>query len=267
MKDKAYYPSWTNLAKYGKYLGYFSEYIRYADWKSLRASLRFVFFNKPTHECWDATSALGKFRIRSGTTDFQFVNYAYEKKIRDYLKRETDNGNLDVFMDIGACIGEYSIWLARKGVKCIAFEPVNYEAIHTNISLNELGDRITVFNCGLGSKTENVKFNIMQTVTSSSYIDRESGEGDIRIERLDDLISRIQLEPAGNIIVKLDVEGMETEVLEGARNFISEAANLRIIFERYENDNTVNDKLASLGDFTFQALDEYNCLATKVKSP
>ncbi|MGX5819044.1 FkbM family methyltransferase [Chitinophaga lutea] len=266
MKDSAYYPSWKNFSKYAKYLEYFGEYIRFNDWKSLRASLRFVFLNKPTQENWEATSALGKFNIRPGTTDFQFINYAYEKKVRDYLKKERASGRLDSFVDIGACIGEYCVWLAGQGVQCVAFEPVNHAAVRQNISLNNVGDKVKLFDCGLGSKAEKVTFNVMSTVTGSSYIDRESGEGNIRIEKFDDLFAQTGLDLNRDIVVKLDVESMETEVLEGMRRFIAEAPRLRIIFERYVGDNTVNNKLDELAKFDYVALDEHNYLATKVSA-
>lgn len=264
MKDQAYYPSWKNLSKYRQYFAYFSEYIRYSDWKSLQASLKLVLLNKPSLEEWNAKSAMGHFRIRKGTTDFQFINYAYEKKVRDFLKQQVENHNIDGFIDIGACIGEYDVWLAGKGIPCVAFEPVNHKAVQENITLNKVGDKVKLFACGLGSKQEKVNFNIMSTVTGSSYIDRENDkEGNIPIEKLDDLVPELGFDLDSKIIVKLDVEGMETEVLEGARNFISQTPHLRIIFERYEGDNTVNDKLSSLADFTFDRIDQFNYLATK----
>ncbi|MBO9730985.1 MAG: FkbM family methyltransferase [Chitinophaga sp.] len=264
MKDAAYYPSWRNLSKYKQYLAYFGEYIRYNDWKSLQASLKLVLFNKPTQQGWNARSALGHFRIRGGTTDFQFINYAYERKVRNYLKQQLDQGKLDGFIDIGACIGEYDIWLGRLGVRCVAFEPVNFKAVEENIKMNDVGGKVTLFACGLGSHQEKVNFNIMSTVTGSSYINRDNKEeGNIPIEKLDSLFPGLGFTPDSQLIVKLDVEGMETEVLEGARQFIQQARHLQIIFERYEGDNTVNDKLSSLADFTFEKLDAFNYLAIK----
>ena len=264
MKDQAYYPSWRNLSKYKKYLAYFGEYIRYNDWKSLQASLKLVFLNKPTLQSWNATSAMGHFKIREGTTDFQFINYAYEIQIRKFLKQQLALGKLDGFIDIGACIGEYDIWLAGMGVPCVAFEPVNFKAVEDNIRLNNVADKVKLFPCGLGSRQEKVNFNVMSTVTGSSYIDRDNpNEGNIAIERLDDLIPQLGFAPGSQLVVKLDVEGMETEVLEGGRQFIQQTPNLRIIFERYEGDNTVNDKLSSLANFTFERIDEFNYLATK----
>ncbi|NLR60186.1 hypothetical protein HGH93_18885 [Chitinophaga polysaccharea] len=250
MKDHAYYPSWRKLSKYGQYLSYFGEYIRYNDWNSLAASVKLVLFNKPPGKTWQATSAMGRFRIRKGTTDFQFINYAYERRVRNYLKEQVAAKAIGSFIDIGACIGEYDVWLAAQGVPCIAFEPVNY--------------KVKLYALGLGSWRKKVNFVVMGTVTGSSHIDRDhKNGGNIPIERLDDLVPQLELNLRERIIVKLDVEGMETEVLEGARNFIGDTPDLRIIFERYEGDNTVNDKLSSMGNFEFTRIDQYNYLATK----
>ncbi|SHL35801.1 methyltransferase, FkbM family [Chitinophaga jiangningensis] len=265
MKDEAYYPSWKNISKYKQYLSYFGEYVRYGDWRSLGASLKMVLVNKPSQQEWQATSAMGRFRIRRGTTDFQFINYAYERQVRDYLRNQVAAKKLDTFIDIGACIGEYDVWLAAQGVHCIAFEPVNFKAIEENLRLNGMSDKVKLYACGLGSKQEKVNFNIMATVTGSSYVDRNSAaEGNIPIFRLDDLLPEMGLQTDQHIIVKLDVEGMETEVLEGARQFISQYPNLRVIFERYDNDNTVNDKLSELANWAFERIDRYNYLATKI---
>lgn len=264
MKDNAYYPSVLNTSKYAKYLNYLMEYVRYNDWNSLWASLRFMLFHTPTRRKWTATSALGKFVIRSGTTDFQFINYAYEKKIREFMRKEVLAGNFDTFIDVGACIGEYDVWLAKQGVQCVAFEPVNHAAARENIVLNNLEDKIKLFDCGLGAKAEKVTFNVMGTVTSSSHINREQGEGNISIMPFEVLLPEMHLNEQSKIIIKLDVEGMEVEVLDGMREFVTRVPHLRVIFERFGDDESIHRKLGELGNFRFENLDDHNILAVKI---
>ena len=85
MSDEVYHPSWKNLNKYFIYLNYFWEYIKYNDFKSLRASLRYVLNNSLPQDEYETKSGMGRFSIRKNSTDFQFINYAYEKSIKDYL--------------------------------------------------------------------------------------------------------------------------------------------------------------------------------------
>lgn len=261
---EAYKPSWKNLSKYGVYIHYFVEYLKHGDLKSLGASLKYVLTHKLPQQDYTTSSGMGKFLIRKNTTDFQFINYAYEKSIKDYLRNNLNN--FDVFIDLGACIGEYSIWLAKEGKRCIAVEPVNYKGLINNIQLNGLQDRIRVFPCGVGDKKEKVFFNIPDGVTSSSFMDKEStNEPNGEIDTLDNIMAAAGIAKDARIIMKLDVEGMEPEAIRGGANFINSCSNLRVIYEHFPEDDYRNDKcLLAVCNFTFNNLDEVNRVATKV---
>ena len=207
---------------------------------------------------------MGTFLIRKNTTDFQFINYAYEKSIKDYLRNNLSN--FDVFIDLGACIGEYSIWLAKEGKQCIAVEPVNYKGLINNVKLNGLEHKIQVFPCGVGDRQEKVFFNIPDGVTSSSFMDKESSnEPNGEIDTLDHIMVQAGIAKDARIIMKLDVEGMEPEAIRGGVSFINSCSNLRVIYEHFPEDDYRNDKcLLAVCNFTFKNLDEVNRVATKV---
>ncbi|MEI9947321.1 MAG: FkbM family methyltransferase [Chitinophagaceae bacterium] len=259
-----YKPSLLRLNKYVVYLDYFKEYIACKDFKSLGASLKYVFTHKLPTKAYEAKSEMGTFLIRKETNDFQFINLAYERKVKKYISYIRNQ--FDVFIDAGACIGEYSIWLGKLGKKCIAIEPVNFEAIQKNVALNKLEDKVQIFACGLGNKMERVHFNIPKGVTSSSYMDKESGgELNVTIETLDNLYPQFNLSPTDRILMKLDVEGMEVEALEGAAEFIKKHDKISFIYEHFKSDNYRNDKaLLKLANFTFKDIDSVNRLAIKV---
>ncbi|MBS1659477.1 MAG: FkbM family methyltransferase [Bacteroidetes bacterium] len=260
-----YRPSLSNPSKYLIYLDYFKEYIACKDFKSLGASLKYVFTHKLPKEDFQTSSRMGKFQIRKQTTDFQFINYAYERKIKEYMEKNLDS--FDVFIDAGACIGEYCIWLAKLGKKCIAIEPVNFEAVRKNIALNNLEDKVQLFTVGLGDKKERVYFYIPNGLPSSSFLDREGAAGkepNVDIETLDELSKRFNIPPGSRILMKMDVEGMEPELIEGGKEFIKNTPNLSFIYEHFESDNYRNDKaLLALAPFKFQDLDPVNRLAIK----
>ena len=50
-------------------------------------------------------SRFGIFETRPNSLDFQHVNYSYELRIKRFIEKEDFN----VFLDIGACLGEFSI--------------------------------------------------------------------------------------------------------------------------------------------------------------
>lgn len=61
----------------------------------------------------------------------------------------------DVFVDIGANVGMYSIWAAKtRGCQVIAFEPEsqNYALLNANIHVNGLSDRITAYCMAIAEK-------------------------------------------------------------------------------------------------------------------
>lgn len=264
INNSVYRPHWMNASKYFTYLRYFKEYVRHGDLKSLSASLKYVLTSKLPEKDFVAESPLGKFYIRRNTNDFQFINCTYERSIKDYLVKHM--ASFDVFIDVGACIGEYDIWLANQGKKCIAIEPVNYRALQSNIMLNKLEGAIKVYKCGLGSKKEKVYFNILDDVTSSSHIDRSSAgkEPNVQIERLDDLVSQFNIRESDSVLIKLDVEGMETDVIEGAAAFLRKCRSVRIIYEHFwKDEDPVNQLLSRIASFRFIDLDEVNRLAVK----
>jgi FkbM family methyltransferase len=258
-----YKPSLINPGKYLIYADYFKEYLVCKDFKSLKASLKYVFSHKLPKEGYTTSSKMGDFFIRPGTTDFQFINFAYERKVKEYILQNI--GSFDVFIDIGACIGEYCIWIAKLGKQCIAVEPVNFEAIQKNVSLNKLENSIQVFPVGAGSKKEKVFFNIPVGLASSSHIDRETDKTpNVEIEMFDTIAEKLNIPETARILVKMDVEGMETEVIAGAGNFIRKYKNLRFIYEHFETDEYRNDKaLSAFADFAFSDIDKVNRLAVK----
>lgn len=259
-----YKPSFFKFNKYFVYLNYLKEFVACKDFQSLAVSFKYVLSHRTHRRDYRASSKMGVFNIRKGTTDFQFINWTYEGKIKDYIQKNIDT--FDVFIDVGACIGEYCIWLAHKGKKCIAIEPVNYEAVQKNIALNNLSDKVKLFACGLGSRKERVFFNIPKDITSSSHIKRDTDqEPNVNIETLDDLCKQFDLPPNARILMKLDVEGMEIEVINGGRNFIRNSQNLSIIYEHFVEHDLKNDKaLLEIADFKVHDIDGINRIAVKL---
>lgn len=266
MKNTAYHPSLTNLAKYSTYTNYLLEYYKHKDWESIKDSFRYVLFKTPPTKDRIITSKMGTFWCRGNTNDFQYVNFAYEKAVKDYIY--ANRLHYDFFIDIGACMGEYCIWLAKAGMPSIAFEPVpdNFKALSKNVALNKLQKLVTVLPVGLGSKKHRAYFDIKPVLTSASGIDRSytGTETNVQIERLDDLLPQLPCGPEHRVIMKLDVEGMEVEVLQGASEFIRKAKGIALVMEKtFSGEENIRNFLAGLGRFTYQDIDEVNMVAIK----
>ena len=258
-----YTPSIFRIKKYGRYLSYFVETLKRSDFESLKDSINYVLFKKLPKYDRLVNTDMGFFMLRKQTTDFQFVNFTYERAVKKHLEPRIKD--IGLFIDIGACIGEYAIWLANKGVPSIAIEPVNHSAIADNLSWNEgATDYVTVYSCAVGKEARKVAFNVIQGVTSSSYINSTGSSANIDCRRLDDLIDYKLIDTRRITVIKLDVEGMEIDVLEGAENLLRNITNLHIIYEHCScGDYEIRKVLNRYGNFSYRDLDGVNTLAIK----
>lgn len=137
----------------------------------------------------------------------------------------------DVFVDIGANIGSYTILAGvAVGAKCITVEPIpaTFKHLLDNVNLNDARDRIECFNIGIGSRAGNLLFSSSQDTTNHVLASQEEKDNSINVpvKTLDSL-----LDGRHPRIIKIDVEGWETEVIAGADRTLSIDAPLAIILE------------------------------------
>jgi FkbM family methyltransferase len=128
----------------------------------------------------------------------------------------------DVLIDVGANMGEFSLKVAQKigkRGKVISFEPdpVNYQRLQTNFSLNpELAARIKVHNVGLGEFPGTVNLSVVNESNRgmNRVVKDAVNFNSITINTLDNIILPEQLTQL--TWIKIDVEGFEMHVLKGA---------------------------------------------------
>lgn len=126
----------------------------------------------------------------------------------------------DLFVDIGANIGLYTIWAAELGAKVIAVEPDPGAAgmLRENLSSNGYGaviiEAAVADRNGLAKLTGELDVQNHLVLGPSTY---EDGCRDVRVLTLDDIIGDRCV--AG---VKIDVEGAEALVLKGGMRALSE---------------------------------------------
>ena len=144
-----------------------------------------------------------------------------------YVKRVLKIAPNDVFVDVGAHIGSYAIPIAKKAQKVIAFEPNKYtfKLLTKNIAINHLTNIVT-YNMAVSRKSGNLSFNSDIEPAYSRIIDDEQSSditvlenakqrNNIIIVNTIDLDSVLLMEDRVDWI-KIDVEGHELDVLEGA---------------------------------------------------
>lgn len=134
----------------------------------------------------------------------------------------------DVFVDVGANVGHFTLLAAKNEAKVFAFEPVKntFKKLEKNIELNNLQDNVVLYNVGVGNKNEILNFVTNKDVMNSVAIEVNSKSEQIQVVRLND-----QLKGINPTMLKIDVEGYEWFVLEGANEILSNDSLKYVLIE------------------------------------
>lgn len=137
----------------------------------------------------------------------------------------------DLFIDIGANVGSYTILAcASKGAKGYCFEPVpaTFERLMDNIRINNLAGHVEALNLGLSDKEGELVFTSGENSMNHVVADNEPSLEVVRVKVLPlDMI----LKDKSPSVLKIDVEGFETPVLNGAQATLSNESLHSVIME------------------------------------
>jgi len=160
----------------------------------------------------------------------------------------------DLFVDVGANVGSYTILAcAARGARGYCFEPVpaTFVRLLDNLRVNDLEDRVIALNIGLSDRNGELQFTSDEDTTNHIVGENESAAGTIRVQvrPLDEV-----LEDQSPSVIKIDVEGFETAVIEGAAKTLASSSLHSVVMElngsgeRYGFDeDRIVEKMKSLG--------------------
>lgn len=161
----------------------------------------------------------------------------------------------DLFVDIGANVGVYTVLAsAVVGCRCVSFEPIphTYADLLLNIRLNSIGDLVHAVNAAVGNRNGEAVFTAgfrAENRYVSGIAPSKVETVKVRMVKLDDAIHGLRPK-----IVKVDVEGFETEVVNGGQKALADPGLLAVIMEfagegkRYGFDEgTLYRKMLDLG--------------------
>ena len=164
----------------------------------------------------------------------------------------------DLFFDIGANVGSYTILASGcAGATSFSFEPVPaaFDSLKKNIEINQLNGLVNALNIGIGAIKSTLLFTKMNDALNHVMSKAEMNSQEC-IEVPVDSIDNIAVRAGIPIMVKIDVEGFETEVLNGMKTCLANE-NLKVIIielngsgGRYGYDENLIDEL--LRKHTFQ---------------
>ena len=117
----------------------------------------------------------------------------------------------DLFVDVGSNVGSYALWAADLGADVIAIEPDHGAALRLreNVALNRFA--IEVQQCALAGQCGRMPLTSGLDTVNHFVLEPSDTDQEVEVRTLDDVLgARVA---AG---VKIDVEGAERLVLEGA---------------------------------------------------
>src|SRR6185369_5471984 len=145
----------------------------------------------------------------------------YEKELSDLLKKILRTN--DVFIDIGANIGYFSLLSAKilPSIKVFSFEPakVLFQKMNENFSLND-SKNIVAINAAVGEMNEQRELYLSapDNLGMSSFQQPENYSGKkekVEVIAFDDWFKTSGLTKIS--LIKLDIEGSEVAALKGMR--------------------------------------------------
>jgi FkbM family methyltransferase len=183
-----------------------------------------------------------------------------EDKYLNYIKDK-------YLVDVGAFVGDSSIVLAEyTNKKVIAIEPGknNYDYLQKTIALNNLQDKIDTFNTALDKEIK--KVGIIDHGAGSRIVEATAGDNLTTIT-LDELVYN-KYQKVG--IIKMDVEGVELDILLGSEHIIKRDHPILLISIYHSGEQFINiplyfkEKYSDIYDFKFIDCNPVHPIAEKV---
>lgn len=162
-----------------------------------------------------------------------------EPETLEWLRIEINEQS--VFWDIGANIGLYSLYAATLNPRCkiLAFEPEsqNFASLCRNVYVNKFsnidvfgfainGGPLSIGNLHVSEMMAGAAVHNLEVPSPWTKLDSVFQQKTVTVS-LDDLVDRFLLPPP--TIVKIDVDGIELEVLNGARKMLHSNINTLLV--------------------------------------
>jgi FkbM family methyltransferase len=162
------------------------------------------------------TSATAQYYM--GLSEFEEMSF-----VLHFLQKD------DLFVDVGANVGCFTLLASGiKKAKTIAIEPLpsTFKHLSNNLIINDLDEKVTALNIGLGDKKGYLNFT--QNVSQNNHVATEIDSDTISIEinTLDNI-----LKDKHPVLLKIDVEGFEKAVIDGAKETLKKESVQVIIIE------------------------------------
>ncbi len=185
------------------------------------------------------------------------------------FKKLLDSNGVDLILDVGANVGQYTRFLRSIGYagKVVSFEAVSstYEQLKA-VSLNDplweiapqaaIGDRNgeIVINIAGNSESSSILEMLdshIEAAPESTYVGSET----VELCRLDAIAQSYIQNATGAIFLKIDVQGLEKEVIQGASEILPLIKGIQLelsLVSLYKGEILYQEAIAMLQDLGYE---------------
>ncbi len=198
------------------------------------------------------------------------INYLTDYRIRTFASKEPETlewidkfDENSVFYDIGANVGLYSIYAAKKKESQVySFEPsiLNLDLLFKNIDENNLNNKISILPIALNDKNIISRFNLsdLRKAGALSSFGKEFDHlgKKLLIQKyyytlgmsIDDLVKIFNLKKPDYL--KIDVDGIEHLILQGGKETLSNSKSILIeITDSFIDQSSICYKILNENNF------------------
>lgn len=164
------------------------------------------------------------FAVAYPSDDYQYrqylrTGYLYEYDFLGYINYVAGHLKCQTFYDVGSCFGGHSAFIsAMSDLHVYCFEPnrASLSYLEKTAALSNI-PRSNIFNVAIGSQRTYAELRHCKENFGQSFVS-QSATGDIVMHSLDSFISTSHIRVPD--MIKIDVEGFEMEVLDGAETVL-----------------------------------------------
>jgi len=149
------------------------------------------------------------------------------------------------FFDVGANIGYFSLLMCTMGqddIRCYAFEPRKpvFERLAASVRDNGYQDRITAMHCAVGDKAGQATMKLNRQGSGGNTLCQQFGNQkddsgvveSVEVIALDRFMEQKKISPRCAVL-KIDVEGYESKVIDGASGYFSSEQAPIVLIETF----------------------------------
>ncbi len=178
-----------------------------------------------------------RFLIRTAKKDIARIGEIFH--LHEYDSPEVSPGKEDTVIDIGAHVGFFTVWAAKKAKRVISFEPdpETFGHLKTHMGMNKLTN-VTAFQKAVSDNPESKTFYVADNSAMSSLHRKTDQSITVDCTTLPLIFEEEKIDRCGYL--KLDCEGEEYPILFSLPDKIYDRIDA-IVLEYHDQEGFLND--------------------------